>query len=82
MNNNKYVDLTQNQMMRCIICHNETINLEILTLCTKCTRVSLLKTRLVHHINIKELEKNTKYLQKHSPTFMYLNFTFQTITNF
>ncbi len=36
MNNNKPINLIQNQIIRCIICHIETIGLEILALCIKC----------------------------------------------
>jgi hypothetical protein len=36
VNNNQHVDLTQNQMMWCIICHNEMVNLEILVLHIRC----------------------------------------------
>jgi hypothetical protein len=30
--------LKQNQCMPCIVCHNETVGLEILTLCIRCCK--------------------------------------------
>ncbi len=32
MNNNQHIDLTQNQIMHCIICHHQIVGLEILAL--------------------------------------------------
>jgi len=32
------MDLSQNQMMKCIICHDDTIPLEILTMCNRCKK--------------------------------------------
>ncbi len=35
VNDNQHVDLSQNQIMRCIICHSDTTALEILAICTR-----------------------------------------------
>jgi len=32
------MDLSQNQLMKCIVCHNDTIPLEILAMCTRCKK--------------------------------------------
>ncbi len=36
VNNNQPIDLGQNQVMKCIVCHNETICIKILVLHTRC----------------------------------------------
>ncbi len=36
MNNYQPVDLTYNQIIQCIICHNEIVHPEILDLCIRC----------------------------------------------
>jgi hypothetical protein len=36
VNNNQPIDLGQNQVMKCIVCHNETICIKIMGLCTRC----------------------------------------------
>jgi hypothetical protein len=41
INNNLHVDLGQNQVMRCIVCHNETICIKILVLHTSCHNFDL-----------------------------------------
>jgi len=38
VNNNQSVDLEHNQIMRCIICHNDYVGLEILAMCTRCRK--------------------------------------------
>ncbi len=38
VNNNQPMDLQHDRIMKCIICHNDFIGLEILTMCTKCSK--------------------------------------------
>ncbi len=38
VNNNQFVELDHNQIMRCIICHNDFVGSKILAMCTKCRK--------------------------------------------
>jgi hypothetical protein len=38
VNNNQYVDLEHNQIMRCIICHSDYVGLEILAMHNMCRK--------------------------------------------
>ncbi len=38
VNNNQPVEISQNQIMKCIICQNDMVPLEILVMCTRCRK--------------------------------------------
>lgn len=77
VNNNQLVNLTQNQIMKCIICHNEIVALETLALCIKCQKgliayPSLMAygmTFMKKHVELKNSALLKRYMEKIASNF-------------
>jgi hypothetical protein len=72
------MDLFQNQMMKCIICHDDTIPLEILATCNRCKKCFIAYhksndiTTMKNHVKINHFTLLKKLLKDGSNALRFL----------
>ncbi len=60
VNNNQSINLTQNQIMQCIVCHNNVVGHETFALCTRLQKGFIIDHKSIDiAITKKHVELNT-----------------------